>query len=287
MAAYYNKNNPDQTETIVTLFDKTTSYSKDDDALGFIALAVHELRTPLTILRGYIEVLEDELSGKLSPELASFMQKMHASSQQLSSFVSNILNVARIEENQLFLQLHEENWEKVLKNILSDMALRAQVHGKKLEANIQPNLPAVGIDSVSMYEVVGNLIDNAIKYGGKSDKIIIRSYLRDDGTVETTVQDFGVGISDSILGNLFEKFYRNHRSRTHVGGTGLGLYLSKAIVNAHGGHIWVQSKEGQGSVFGFTLQQYSQLADKSKTADNSDIQRTAHGWIKNHSFYRR
>lgn len=287
MAAYYNKNNPDGAETVITLFDKDTSYGKNDDAISFIALAVHELRTPLTMLRGYIEVFEEELGGKLTPELNGFMQKMQASAQQLTAFVGNILNVARVEEDQLFLQLGEEDWGETLMGIINDMALRASVRGKKLEYNIQPNLPAAAIDKVSMYEVVSNLIDNAIKYSDKSERIVVRSYLRDDGLIETTVQDFGVGIDSSVLGNLFEKFYRNHRSRTQVGGTGLGLYLSKAIVKAHGGQIWVQSKAGQGSVFGFTLQQYSQLAETAKSNDNQDIRRVAHGWIKNHSFYRR
>lgn len=287
IAAYYNKNNPEGAETVLTLFDKSKSYGTGDDALSFIALAVHELRTPLTMLRGYIEVFEDELGGKLTPELNSFMQKMQMSAQQLSAFVSNILNVAKVDEDQLFLQLHEEDWGAVLLSIINDMALRAQTHGKKLEYNIQPGLPKVAIDPTSMYEVVSNLIDNAIKYSSNSERIIVRTYLRDDGFIETTVQDFGIGIDSSILGNLFEKFYRNHRSRAQVGGTGLGLYLSKAIVGAHGGQIWVQSKEGQGSIFGFTVQQYSRLADTEKTADNKDIRRVAHGWIKNHSFYRR
>ncbi len=287
IAAYYNKNNPHGIETVITLFDKSKSYGQGDDAISFIALAVHELRTPLTMLRGYIEVFEEELSGKLTPELDGFMKKMQASAQQLTAFVSNILNVARVEEDQLFLQLHEENWSETLKGIVNDMALRAHVHGKKIEYNIAENLPTAAVDKVSMYEVVGNLIDNAVKYGGQSQRIVVRSYLRDDGFIETTVQDFGIGIDASILGNLFEKFYRNHRSRAQVGGTGLGLYLSKAIVKAHGGQIWVQSKEGQGSIFGFTLQQYSQLAETQKTTDNQDIRRVAHGWIKNHSFYKR
>lgn len=287
MAAYYNKNNPAGAETIITIFDKTEDYGKDDDGMSFVAMAVHELRTPLTILRGYIEVFEDELSGKLDPEMAGFVKKMQASAQQLSTFVSNILHVARVESDQLYLELQEETWQKALTSIVNDMALRAQVHGKKLELSIQPNIPTVAIDSVGMYEVMSNLIDNAIKYSANSDRIIIRTYLRDDGMVETTVQDFGIGIPSSIIGNLFEKFYRNHRSRASVGGTGLGLYLSKAIVGAHGGQIWVKSKENEGSIFGFTLVQYAKLAETQKTADNKDIKRVAHGWIKNHSFYKR
>lgn len=287
MVAYYNKNNPSKAETIIGLFDQTSKYNQDDDAMGFIALAVHELRTPLTMLRGYIEVLEEELPDKLDPELAGFLKKMQASSQQLANFVSNILNVARVEENQLFLQLKEERWEDVLKSTVMDMALRAQVYGKQIELKIQPNLPSVAIDRVTISEVIYNLLDNALKYSDKSNKIIVTSVMGNDGFVETTVQDFGIGIPSNIMGSLFEKFYRNHRSRAQVGGTGLGLYLSKSIVQAHGGQIWVNSKEGEGSIFGFSLIPYGKLAEELKKSDNKDITRIAHGWIKNHSFYRR
>src|SRR5690606_17714552 len=137
--------------------------------------------TPLTTLRGYIEVFEDELAGKLTPEMSGFMHKMQASAQQLTSFVSNILNVARVEEDQLFLQLREEDWGKTLKAIIDDMALRAQVRGKTLEYNIPASLPTAAIDNISMYEVVSNLIDNAIKYSDKNNRIVVRTFLRDDG----------------------------------------------------------------------------------------------------------
>ncbi len=287
MAAYYNRDNPSGTEFIVTLFDHTDQYNQDDQSLSFVAIAVHELRTPLTMLRGYVEVFEDELSDSLSDELKDFMHKMKASADQLATFVNNILNVARVEENQLVLQLSEENWPELLKQASANMELRAQVYGKVIEYKIASDLPSVGVDRVSIFEVVSNLLDNAIKYSGKSQKIIVSAIVNKEGLVETTVQDFGIGIDTSILPNLFEKFYRNHRSRTQIGGTGLGLYLSKAIISAHGGNIWVRSKEGEGSSFSFTLKPYSQLAEELKNSNNTDIVRQAHGWIKNHSLYRK
>src|SRR5690606_269853 len=176
-------------------------YTRSEDEIDFMALAVHELRTPLTVMRGYIEALQEELQGKVSPELDDFMQKLQASSQSLAAFVSNILNVARVEENQLFLKLKEEQWESVLRSAMTDMELRAKVHGKTIECEIQPNLPSVAVDRVSIYEVINNLLDNAIKYSVNSDKIIVKSYLGNDGFVVTTVQDFGIGIPDSIIGN--------------------------------------------------------------------------------------
>jgi signal transduction histidine kinase len=285
LAAHYSKEDPSGLETILMLFDQTERYQKEDHELSFVALAVHELRTPLTTMRGYIEVF-DELRDSLDAEQADFLEKLDASAQQLNAFVNNILNVARMEGNQLTFRLTEEDWQKVLESTISSLELRAKVNGKHIELKIDPNLPKVGIDQVSAQEVVNNLIDNAIKYSGKSTKIVVSATLK-DGFVETSVQDFGFGIPTSVLGNIFGKFYRDHRNRGQVGGTGLGLYLSKAIVTAHGGQIWVRSKEDEKSIFTFTLPLYSSLAEEMKKGDNKGITRGAHGWIKNHSYYRR
>lgn len=286
IAAYYNRDNASGTEFIVTLFDRTKQYTNDERDLSFVALSVHELRTPLSMLRGYIEVFEDELGPSLNPELQDFMRKMDASAKQLSGFVNNILNVARVEEDQLTLSLTEQSWAELLKNVIENINIRAQVHKKLIECTIEPNLPPVAVDRVSIQEVLNNLLDNAIKYSGEGEKqIIINARLNKDGMVETSIRDFGVGIPTSVIQNLFEKFYRNHRTKSQFGGSGLGLYLSKAIVTAHGGQIGVSSKEGEGSTFSFTVQPYSQLSDELK--DSKEITRSAHGWIKNHSLYRR
>lgn len=286
MAAYYNRDNPSGTEFIVTLFDRTLHYNQDEQDLSFVALAVHELRTPLTMLRGYVEVFQDEVGPTLPPDLKDFMRKMEASATQLAGFVNNILNVARVEEDQLLLSLTEQKWEDVLRHSVDAMTLRAQVHKKNIVLTVEPNLPTVAVDRMSIQEVINNLIDNAIKYSGEAEKqIIVNTRLNKDGLVETSVQDFGVGMPGSVVQNLFEKFYRNHRTKAQFGGSGLGLYLSKAIITAHGGNISANSKEGEGSTFSFTLIPYAQLSDEQK--DNKEITRSAHGWIKNHSMYRR
>ncbi|HEY5667599.1 MAG TPA: HAMP domain-containing sensor histidine kinase [Candidatus Saccharimonadales bacterium] len=287
LIAYYNKNNPEGFEIMLVLFERTEQYGQDDQALSFVALAVHELRTPLTLLRGYIDVFEEELDGKLDPEMTDFMRKMKAAAQQLAAFTTNVLNVARFENDQLVLTLHEEKLEPIIKMAVNNMQLRAKVNGVALTTKIDANLPSVSADAVSISEVINNLLDNAIKYSkGEHKEVIIHAHQNSDGSIETTVQDFGPGVPESAVSNLFTKFYRDYRNREHVGGTGMGLYLSKAIIDAHGGNIWVRSREGQGATFGFTLNPYGQVADEQKTGDN-DITRTAHGWIKNHSLYRR
>ncbi len=287
LSAYYNKNNPEGTETMLICFDHTGQYTKDDQEVGFVALAVHELRTPITLLRGYIEAFDEDLNGKVDAEMQDFMHKMKVASQQLSTFVNNILNVARIEGGQLELQLQQENWAEIVDSVVTNLKLRAEVRGIQVECEIANELPKVGVDRFSISEVITNLIDNAIKYSGDSKKIIVKTDLSKDGLVETTVQDFGVGIAESVVPTLFNKFQRNFHNRAHIAGTGLGLYLSKAIVTAHGGNIWVSSHEGQGTTIGFTILPYDQLADAKKNSNNGDIVHSAHGWIKNHSLYRR
>ncbi len=287
LAVYYNKGNSQHYETMLVMFDHTKRYSQDDQAISLVALSVHELRTPLALLRGYIEAFDEELRGKLDPELDGFMSKMKATAQQLTAFVNNILNVARVENDQFSLKLHEEKWPDVLKAAVDMMSLRAEVRGIKLSLTVADNLPTVGADRISMQEVIDNLIDNAIKYSGQSKQIAISSYLNKEGLVETTVQDSGVGVPANIMPHLFTKFYRDHRNRAQIGGTGLGLFLCKAIIGAHGGNIWVKSKEGQGSTFGFTLLPYAQVAEEAKNSASKEITRSAHGWIKNHSLYRR
>lgn len=287
-ASYSKQSGEDKTEVIISLFDQTDIYAQQDDDLSFIALAVHELRTPLTILRGYIEVFEDELAATLNPEMQGFMKKMKASAENLTAFVGNILNVARVEQDKLTLKLMEEDWKVVLTGIIDTMRLRAGVHKKQIELTVPEGLPSVGIDRISIAEVVMNIIDNAIKYSppGK-DLIKVQVYETKDGLIETAIQDYGVGIPQTVMPHLFEKYSRNHRNRSSISGTGLGLYLSKALVGAHGGNIWVRSEEGEGTIFGFTIQPFNKLAASEKSGDNKTITRSAHGWIKNHSLSRR
>lgn len=285
LVASFSKQEASETETMLAIYDRSDKYSRDDQEISFVAMAVHELRTPLTILKGYVEVFEDEVGPTLTPELTEFMHKMQASTQQLTAFVGNILNVARVEENQLVLTLLQHSWPDILKTAVNDLALRAGVHGKHIELHIGENIPPVAVDQISIHEVVNNLVDNAIKYSGNSDKIVISTGVNQEGLVETSIQDFGIGIPAAVMPDLFQKFYRSHKSSIQVSGTGLGLYLCKSIVGAHDGNIWVRSKEGEGSIFTFTIQPFDQLKHE-QSGGQDGIMRGAHGWIKNHSMNR-
>lgn len=176
----------------------------------------------------------------------------------------------------------------MLKSLAPDLGLRARTQHRSLMFRVPQGLPPIAADRSSLGEVITNLIDNAIKYSHENGEIIITAMPKDTDFIEITVQDKGIGMPESVVGGLFSKFYRSHRSRQTVGGTGLGLYICKAIVDAHGGSIWVRSKEGEGSTFGFTVPTFASAKARIESGEQTkDIVQRPEGWIKNHAMYRR
>ncbi len=287
IAATFQQQSASGIEKLIVLFDHGDQFAEEEDTLSLIALSVHEIRTPLTILRGYIEVLHDELEGKLDAESKLYIDRLSAASENLASFMANVLSVVKADQNQLSLQLQETSWPEFLKSSVEGLGTRVKVRNKQIKLTIAENIPTVALEPVSINEVLTNLVDNAIKYSPEDKNTIwIDSKLNSDGSVLTTVKDEGVGIPESVVPNLFTRFYRNRRNRAEIAGTGLGLYISKEIVSAHHGNIWLNSKEGQGTAVSFTLIPYTRLADVEKTSDNNFSQ-VQHGWIKNHNMQRR
>jgi signal transduction histidine kinase len=167
------------------------------------------------------------------------------------------------------------------------MDLRARAQNRLLSVEIPVGLPSVAADRASISEVMGNLIDNAIKYSNEGGAINVTAAIKGD-MVEVSVEDHGIGMPGNVVSQLFQKFYRSHHSRETVAGTGIGLYISKGIVESHGGTISVRSEEGRGSTFTFALPIYATVAAKLQSGDNSNEGMIEHGngWIKNHSMYR-
>lgn len=286
---YYQKDNPAGVAVILVAFDRTAVYQKDQEDMDFIALAAHELRGPITVIRGYLDVMQHDLHDTFTPDQQNLFDRLQVSSERLAGYVNNILNVSRYDRKQFAMHLNEENLVDILKTLVPDLALRARTQKRRLIFRIPAGLPNIAADRSSLGEVVTNLVDNAIKYSHEGGEIIVTAKVKDNAWIEVDVQDFGIGIPGSVVGELFSKFYRSHRSRQSVGGTGLGLYICKAIIESHGGSIWVSSAEGKGSTFGFTVPIYSTVAGKLQSGDNqnNDIVQRPEGWIKNHAMYRR
>ncbi len=274
---------------LVLLFiDRTEDYEGLAKQMEFISLAAHELRGPITIMRGLIDIFHDDLSASLDADHNELLIRMGVSAKQLSGYIDTILNVSRIEKQNFEIMRSEVDWLKLLTQSSEDLAVRAKAHHRNLVLQLPESIDTAAVDSTAIGHVIGNLIDNAIKYSKENGKIIVTVKQKDD-VIETTVQDFGVGIPASIINNLFTKFYRSHKTEHAVSGTGLGLYLAQTIVEAHGGNIWVRSTEGEGATFGFTLPTYKSVAESLSSSDNKvdGIVRGSHGWIKNHALYRK
>lgn len=287
LMAVYNKNDSYGFELVILLIDRTEEFDRQEKQMEFISLAAHELRGPITVMRGLIDILQGELGDSVSKEHQELLLRMSISSRQLAGYVDNILNVSRVDKESFDVQQKECAWAELLGEVSKDLTIRARANHRSLEFIAPKNLPTVAADPVAISHVLNNLIENAIKYSKENGKIIVSVKQKGD-LLETTVQDFGIGIPVNVVNNLFTKFYRSHRSKQIVSGTGLGLYLCKAIVEAHGGNIWVRSTEGVGTTFGFTIPTYASVADQLTSGKSDEgIIRGSHGWIKNHALYRR
>lgn len=276
-----------KTETVLTLIDRTSMYIIDEENLDFISFAAHELRGPITVIRGYLDVLEDELEDVLKDDQHELFRRLVVSANRLSGYINNILNTSRYDRRHLKVHLAEDSVINVYDSIKDDMQLRASSQNRLLSVHLQPELPTIAADKASLSEVFANIIDNAIKYSNEGGTINVTAGVKGD-YVEVSVQDYGIGMPGNVVSNLFQKFYRSHRSRETVAGTGIGLYISKAIVESHGGTIAVRSEEGKGSTFIISLPIYSTVAHKLQAGNNSNesLIDQGKGWIKNHSMYR-
>lgn len=273
-------------EVVIVAYDATGIFQPEDDELDFISFAAHELRGPITVIRGYLDVLEMELDDQLQDDQRELFKRLVVSANRLSGYINNILNTSKYDRRHLQVHLAEENLGSIYDSIKDDMQLRAQSQRRMLSVDLPSSLPTIAADRSSIGEVLSNLIDNALKYSNDGGSVSVTA-AAEGNFVKVSVTDNGIGIPSSVIGNLFHKFYRSHRSRETVAGTGIGLYLCKAIVESHGGQIGVTSTEGQGSTFTFTVPIYSSVKDKLQANDytNAGLISSSDGWIKNHSKY--
>lgn len=273
-------------DIVLVMFDRSSLYQPEDDALDFIAFAAHELRGPITVIRGYLDVLDTEIGETLDAEQRELITRLTVSANRLTSYISNILNASKYDRRHLRFRLAEESLSSIYETVNDDLQLRAQAQNRLLSVTIPPDLPTIAADRSSLSEVISNLVDNAIKYSNEGGSVAVSATAEGD-FVRVNVVDTGIGMPSNVVSNLFHKFYRSHRSRETVAGTGIGLYISKAIVESHGGRIGVKSQEGVGSLFYFTIPTYASVKEKllASGSTNEGIISEGKGWIKNHSSY--
>ncbi len=218
----------------------------------FISNISHELRTPLASLKALTETLQE---GALDdpPAAHRFLQRMETEVDSLSLMVSELLELSRIESGRVPLQLTPSRPLEIISDAVDRLRLQAERAGLEMQIECPDDLPSVLADPNRLEQVLVNLLHNAIKFTPSGGEILISANPL-DGQVVFSVKDTGVGIPSIDLPRIFERFYKADRARS-TGGTGLGLAISRHLVEAHGGRIWAESVEDQGSTFYFSIPQ--------------------------------
>ena len=218
----------------------------------FVSILAHELKGPMTTVVGFGQMLEEHWSTIEEAKRTQFIGIMRRETQRLAAMVSDLLDVSRMESGNLRYEFEPMSMSDMIENIV-------QVHGNiaekhELEVSLDPELPKVKGDKDRLRQVVINLLTNAARYSPEGTRIVMRATPDDEGhMVRVSVTDQGIGIAPDDAERIFSKFAMLPKPAWTKKGTGLGLFITKAIVDAHGGKLWVESEPGEGSTFMFTV----------------------------------
>jgi signal transduction histidine kinase len=217
----------------------------------FLATMSHELRTPLNAIIGFSEVLQEQMFGELNERQLAYVNDVLEAGRHLLSLINDVLDLAKIEAGHMELNLSEVALPEILRSAVSIHAERASRRGVELTLETEPDEITVTADERRVRQVVFNLVSNAVKFTPANGRIDISARI-DDGQVEIAVADTGPGIAAEDLETIFEEFEQTIDGK-QAEGTGLGLPLSRKLVELHGGRLWVESEIGHGSTFRFSL----------------------------------
>lgn len=239
---------------LVILHDITREKLVERMKTEFVSLSAHQLRTPLSAIKWTLKMVLDGDLGKVTREQAEYLEKTYSSNERMIGLINDLLNVTRIEEGRYLYKPDLAQFEDLVEEIVNNY--RAEIKRKNIKLKFEKpkeKMPRVKIDMEKMKLAVSNLLDNALRYTLPKGKITI-SLKYEEKKIKFSIEDTGIGISKDQQKRLFTKFFRGVNAvKTETEGSGLGLFIAKNIIEAHGGRIWFESEENKGSIFGFTL----------------------------------
>ena len=236
---------------VLVIRDITALQELDRKKDEFLSVASHELRTPLTTIKGYTQLLAQTVNDLPPEERATYLNAVLGEIDRMMGLISELLDVSRIETNRLQIEKQPIRWVEFVNRRAN--AFRVQNPARTITFDTNAGETVLHVDPDRMRQVIDNLLSNAMKYSPEPSPIEVRTHVL-DGHMLTSVIDRGIGIPSDEIPKLFERFHRARNvSSRYYGGLGLGLYIAKAIVEAHNGSIAVVSEEGQGATFTIRL----------------------------------
>jgi signal transduction histidine kinase len=235
----------------------------NDAKTEFVSFVSHELKQPMTSMKGYTDILMKGMAGELNEAQQGLLETIRSNVDRMNSLVSELLDISRIESGRIRLELGDVSVQKMIEDVLR--TIQGQIEGKQqvLKVEIAADLPLVRGDRSRLMQVLTNLVSNAHKYTPEGGDITVSARAWSDGRdgkgehefVLCSVTDTGIGMSPEDQERLFKtKYFRaDNPAVRSVPGTGLGLVITKSLVELHGGEIWVESELGKGSAFSFTV----------------------------------
>lgn len=220
----------------------------------FITLSSHQLRTPLSAVKWFTEILLKQRAGKLNKKQVDYLDEIYRSNERAISLVNDLLQVSRVEEGKLHLDLVKVDLTSLLEEVIGANKLSLESNQLSFHYEIvEGPLPLVNIDKTKIKRVFQNLLSNAISYSARGGHIDI-VLKKNKKEIIFSVADSGIGIPKDQQEKLFDKFFRgSNAAKIQPNGTGLGLFIAKSLVEAHKGRIWFESTEGKGTTFYFSL----------------------------------
>jgi PAS domain S-box-containing protein len=240
--------------TLIILHDITREKIIESMKTEFVSLAAHQLRTPLSAIKWTLRMLLDGDLGKITSEQREFIEKTYKSNERMVNLINDLLNVTRIEEGRYLFRPVLADIKKEVESVIN--FYQEEIKRKKIKFEFEKpkeKLPLVMLDVEKMRLATENLLKNALIYTLSGGKVTISLKLA-NMEIEFSIKDSGMGIPKDQQVRVFTKFFRGANAiKMDTEGTGLGLYITKNIIEAHGGRIWFKSEEGKGTTFSFTI----------------------------------